>query len=269
MPYPDIIKVEKKDRIAWLTLNRPKSGNAFNTALFNRLKEVVQDFDEDRDVRVVVIRGEGKNFTTGLDLKEAIQTLLTGPAVDGREQLRNKILDLQECITSVEICRKPVIAAAHGICYGAGIDLLSACDIRIACEDALFSVRETKMAIIADLGTLQRLPDIIGQGWYRELALSGRNFTAAEAAQMGFVTRICPDRESLYDEAQKLALEIAANSPLAVEGTKEVARYTRENGVRAGLEFVAQKNAVMLYSEDLKEAMRAFMEKRPPQYKGK
>ena len=188
MPDPDIIQIEKKDHMAWLSLNRPETGNAFNMALFYRLQAIIAELDRDRDVRVVIIRGMGKNFTTGLDLKEAAQSLLTGPPVDGRGRLRQKILQLQGCVASIEKCRKPVIAAVHGICYGAGIDLLSVCDIRIAAETAVFSVRETKVAIIADLGTLQRLPNIIGQGWFRELALTGRDFSAAEAFRMGFIT---------------------------------------------------------------------------------
>ena len=176
---------------------------------------------------------------------------------------------LQESVNLIERCRKPVIAAVHGYCIGGGIDMTSACDIRMASKDAMFAIAETKVAITADMGTLQRLPSIIGQGWTRELALSGRFFTAAEALQMGYVTRVCEDRESLYEEARKLALEIAANSPLAVEGTKDVLNYSRDNGIYPGLDYVAQKNAVLLPSEDLGEALKAFQEKRAPEFKGK
>ena len=149
------------------------------------------------------------------------------------------------------------------------MDLISACDIRIASRDALFAVRETRTAIIADLGTLQRLPHIIGHGWFRELALTGRDFSAEEALRMGFVTRLCEDRDALYEEAKRLAQQIAECSPMTVQGAKEVINYSRDAGVRAGLEYVAQKNAALLPSEDLMEAFKSFMEKRAPRFKGK
>ncbi|MBI4774942.1 MAG: enoyl-CoA hydratase/isomerase family protein, partial [Deltaproteobacteria bacterium] len=206
--------------------------------------------------------------SAGLDLQEGA-TLLQGCAADARETLRKKILQLQDSMTAVERCRKPVIAAIHGHCIGGGIDLSSACDIRIAAQETIFSIRETKMAMVADLGTLQRLPTIIGQGWFRELALTGRDFSAEEALRMGFVTRICPDREQLYAEARKLADEIAANSPLAVQGAKDTILYTRDHGIAAGLQYVAQKNTSLLPCEDLVEAFQAFMQKRPPRFKGK
>jgi enoyl-CoA hydratase len=172
-------------------------------------------------------------------------------------------------LTSIERCSKPVIAAIHSHCIGGGIDLISACDIRIATEDAVFSIRETPMGIIADLGTLQRLPDIIGHGWFRELALTGRNFSAAEALQMRLVTRLCANRDELYAEAKNLADRFAACPPLTVQGTKEVILYSRDNGIDAGLQYVAQKNAAALPSEDVVEAVTAFMEKRKPSFKGK
>jgi enoyl-CoA hydratase len=162
-----------------------------------------------------------------------------------------------------------VIAAIHSHCIGGGVDLISACDIRLAAADTIFSIRETRMGIIADLGTLQRLPYIIGQGWFRELALTGRDFSADEALQMRLITRICENREQLYAEAQKLAVQISALPPLAVQGVKDVINYSRDNGVDAGLHYVAQKNAAALPSEDLMEAVTAFMEKRDPVFKGK
>jgi enoyl-CoA hydratase len=147
--------------------------------------------------------------------------------------------------------------------------LLSACDIRIATKDAVFSIRETRMGLIADLGTHQRLPHIIGQGWFRELALTGRDFTAQDALRMGFMTRLCEDRQRLYEEAKGIATQIAACPPLAVQGAKEVILYSRDHGVYAGMHYVAQKNAAALPSEDVTEAVRAFMEKRNPVFKGK
>ena len=261
-------KVEIKGQIAWLALNRPEKRNTMGTVFFKELSEHLENFDQDASVRVVVIKAEGKSFTAGTDLEEA-GSLLSGQAADQREGTRRKILKLQEGLTSIERCSKPVIAAVHSHCIGGGIDLISACDIRLATTDAVFSIRETPMGIIADLGTLQRLPFIIGHGWFRELALTGRNFSAQEALQMGLITQICADREALYAEAKKLADRIAACPPLTVQGTKQVILYSRDNGVDAGLQYVAQKNAAALPSEDVVEAVTAFMEKRKPVFQGK
>ena len=261
-------KVKTDHHIAWLTLSRPEKRNTMGLAFFEEIGELFDGFDRDPDIRVVVIKAEGKSFSAGTDLEEAAKLLGQGSA-DGRESMRNKILELQQGFTKIERCRKPVIAAVHSHCIGGGVDMICACDIRMATADAIFSIRETRMGIIADLGTLQRLPHIIGQGWFRELALTGRDFTAQEALQMGLVTRICDDPSTLYEEAEKLASQIAACPPLTVQGTKETLIFNRDNGIEAGLYYVAQKNAAALPSEDLFEAVSAFMEKREPVFKGK
>lgn len=262
-------KTEKDGYVTWLIFNRPEKRNAMNMEFFKGLTDHFEAFEEDPSVRAVVVRGEGKSFSAGLDLVEAATMFGSEPGADTREMNRKAIARAQESMSVIEKCRKPVIAAIHGYCLGAGVDLAAACDIRLASKDATFSVRETKMALIADLGTLQRLPYIIGHGWFRELALTGRDFSAAEALQMGFITRLCDDKESLYAEAKKLAGEIAGCSPLAVQGTKEVLLYSRDNGVYAGLDYAAQKNAAVLPCEDVVEAIQAFMQKRAPDFKGK
>ena len=268
MSNSDHFKADVEDHIAWLTLNRPEKRNVMGAAFFKELSDHLENFDNDSAVRVVVIKAEGKSFTAGTDLNEAA-SLLAGQGADQREDTRIKILALQDGITAVENCRKPVIAAVHSHCIGGGVDLISACDIRLATADAVFSIRETRMGIIADLGTLQRLPSIIGQGWFRELALTGRDFTAAEALQMGLLTRVCEERDALYAEAGTLASQIAECPPLTVQGVKDVILYSRDHGIDAGLNYVAQKNTAALPSEDVVEAVTAFMEKRKPDFKGK
>ena len=261
--------VEKEGHVAWLTFNRPEKRNTMTVEVFEGLTKLFVEFDDDPDVRVVVIKAEGKSFNAGLDLVEAGSIFSPNPTADLREETRRKIMLAQDSNTVIEKCRKPVIAAIHSHCIGAGVDMTSACDIRMATEDAIFAVRETKMALVADLGTLQRLPHIIGHGYFRELAFTGRNFSAAEALKMGFVTHVYKDRETLYEEAGKLAAEIAGCSPLAVQGTKDAIIYSRDHGVHAGLAYEAQKNAALLPCEDVMEAFAAFMEKRPPDFKGK
>lgn len=268
MNTDDPFAIEKDGYIAWLILNRPEKRNTMDLEFFGRLTQIFHEFDEDPKIRVVVIKAEGKSFTAGVDVS-SLDSLFQGGGSDVRETRKKKILQLQEGMNAVEKCRKPVIAAVHSHCIGAGVDLLSACDIRIASQDAIFSIRETKVAIVADVGTLQRLPHIIGHGWFGELALTGRDFTADEALRMGFVTHVCEDRDTLYEKAKKLADEVASCSPLAVQGVKEVILFSRDHGVYPGLEYVAQKNAALLPSEDMKEALQAFMERRPPEFKGK
>jgi enoyl-CoA hydratase/carnithine racemase len=261
-------KIEKEGNVTWLILNRPEKRNAMTWEFFTELSERFGTFDEAPEVRAVVIRAEGKMFTAGLDLVAAASLLGDGSA-SYREWLRKKILGLQEGMNAIERCRKPVIAAVHGPCIGGGVDLLSACDIRLAASDALFSIRETRLGIVADIGTLQRLPTIIGHGWTRELALTGRDFTAEEALKMGFITHLCPDREALFLETKKLAEEIAGLPPLAVQGAKDTILQARDNGIQAGLAYVAQKNAALIPNEDMMEAVAAFLEKRRPTFRGR
>ena len=268
MENESFLKVEKIGHIAWLILNKPKQLNTMTLEFFQEMRRIFEAFDADTDVRVVVIRAQGKSFTAGLDLVAAQALLGDGSAVY-RDWLRRKIIELQESMTAIEKCRKPVIAAIHGHCIGGGVDLTSACDIRIAAKAAIFSIRETRIGIIADIGTLQRLPHIIGQGWFRELALTGREWTAEEALKMGYITRLCEDSQALFEEARILAEEIASLAPLAVQGIKEVVNYSRDHGIQQGLEYVAQRNAALVPNEDMMEAVAAFLEKRIPQFKGR
>src|SRR5262249_50287335 len=154
-------------------------------------------------------------------------------------------------------------------CIGGGLDLASACDIRLASSDATFSLRETKIAIVADLGSLQRLPAIIGKGHTRELAFTGKTISAARAREIGLVNDRLPDREALAAAADALAREIARNAPLTVRGVKDVLDFGEGKTVAEGLAYVAAHNAAFLASEDLGEALAAFMEKREPRFQGR
>ena len=235
----------------------------------------------DTTVRAVVIGAKGPHFSVGLDLKAMGSLLTDGGDVraDGRTSAasmaarargaRSEVLRLQDAITAVARCPKPVIAAVHGYCIGGGVDLIAACDIRLASADAVFSVREAKMAIVADLGSLQRLPAIIGAGHLAELAFTGKDITAERAKEIGLVNDVAADAEGVLKAAQTLAAEIAANSPIAVQGTKAVLAANEGRTVAEGLDYVATWNAGMLASDDLTEAVTAFMEKRAPKFTGR
>ncbi len=269
-PNLTTLKLEIEGAIATVYLDRPGKANAMNAPMWQDLQDCFEWLGAEPSVRVIILAANGKHFCSGIDL--ALFGEVMGDDLEPSrksEALRRTILQLQGNLSAIEQCRKPVLAAIHSSCIGGGVDMVSCCDMRYCTEQAYFSIKEIDLAMTADVGTLQRLPTIIGHGWFRELALTGRNFTAAEALQMGFITRICDDQKELLSKAKKLAQEIAANSPLAVEGAKDVILYSRDNGIYPGLEYVAQKNASTLPCEDVMEAFKAFMEKRPPEFKGK
>ncbi len=182
------------------------------------------------------------------------------------EQLRRKILSLQASFNAVDNCRKPVLAAIQGYCLGGAIDLISACDMRYSTVDAKFSIKEIDMGMAADVGTLQRLPRIIGDGMMRELAFTGRTIRGDEARSIGLVNRTYADQQALMEGVLELARDIASKSPIAIRGTKEMIRYMRDHRVDDGLEYIATWNAAMLQSADIKVAIAAHMSKQKPDF---
>jgi enoyl-CoA hydratase len=282
MPDLEVLSIERDGHVATVWLDRPEARNAMGPAFWDDLVAAMTEVSTDVDIRAVVVAARGPHFSVGLDLK-AMAGLLTGGG-SGADRLRGDgppsmavravasragIKRLQRSITAVADCPKPVIAAIHGYCLGGGVDLACACDIRLASADALFSVRETKVAIVADLGSLQRLPRIIGKGHVAELAYTGKDVTAARAREIGLVNDVFADAGAVVAGAQAMAAEIASNSPLAVEGTKAVLTAGEDHSVAEGLDYVAAWNAGFLQSDDLVEAMTAFMAKRPPEFRGR
>ena len=272
-----VLSIEQHDAVATVWLDRPEARNAMGPELWTDLPRAMHAVSEDTDVRVVVVAARGPHFSVGLDLK-AMGSVLSGDGGDGSpapsmaaraRKSRREVLRLQASISSVALCPKPVIAAVHGYCIGGGVDLISACDIRLASADAVFSVREAKVAIVADLGSLQRLPAIIGAGHLAELAFTGKDIDAARAREIGLVNEVAADAGAVQASAAALAGEIAANSPIAVQGTKSVLAANDGRTVAEGLDYVATWNAGMLASDDLVEAMMAFMERRPPKFTGR
>ena len=192
-----------------------------------------------------------------------------GGLAGARTAFYDRVLEMQKAIDGVEACRKPVVAAIHNWCIGGGVDLVSACDIRLAAADAKFSVREVKVAIVADMGSLQRLPAIIGEGMTRRLALTGEDIDAARAEQIGLVSGVYPTLEDLLVAARAMCASLALNPPLVVQGTKRVLNASRDLPRAAALAQVATWNAAFLPSHDLTEAMTAFMERRAPVFEGR
>ncbi len=273
----EVLSIERDGAVATLWLDRPEARNAMGPALWSDLPVAMAELGADDEVRAVVVAARGPHFSVGLDLK-TMGSLLEGGGPPGRVQasaaararsVRTQIVRLQAAINAVAECPKPVIAAVQGFCIGGGVDLIAACDIRVASADAVFSVREAKVAIVADLGSLQRLPRIVGAGHVAELAFTGKDIDAARAFQIGLVNEVHLGAEATLAAARALAEEIAANSPLAVQGAKAILAANDGKTVAEGLEYVATWNAGMLASEDVSEAMAAFLEKRPPTFTGR
>jgi enoyl-CoA hydratase len=270
-----VLSVEHDDGVATLWLDREEQRNAMGPAFWADLPEQMAELSADPDVKAVVIAARGPHFSVGLDLKAMGSVLGGGGGGSGRTSraasaatARLEILRMQASISSVADCPKPVVAAIHGYCIGGGVDLITACDIRLASADALFSVRETKMAIVADLGSLQRLPGIIGAGHVAELAYTGKDISAARAKEIGLVNDVLPDAETAVKSAWGIASEIASNSTLVVQGTKAVLKMRDRRDIAEGLDYVAVWNSGFLQSDDLTEAVTAFIEKRPPKFTG-
>jgi enoyl-CoA hydratase len=287
----DVLSIDVDGHVATLWLDRPAARNALGPAFWVDLPRAMAELSGDDRVRAVVVAARGPHFSVGLDLK-AMAGLLSGagdgdpspspaasseaapspsapsPAAKARAT-RATVVRLQAAITAVADCPKPVVAAVHGYCIGGGVDLIAACDIRLASADAVFSVREAKVAIVADLGSLQRLPRIVGAGHVAELAFTGKDVDAGRARRIGLVNDVLPDADAVLAAARSLAAAIAANSPVAVQGTKAVLAANDGRTVAGGLDYVATWNAGMIASDDLTEAMTAFLEKRPPKFTGR
>lgn len=266
------LTVQTDGPVATVTLTGPGRGNRMGPEMWQEIPEVFARIDTDASIRAVVLRGSGQHFTYGLDLvamAPELGVLLEGGLAADRLALLALIERMQRTTRAVADCRKPVIAAVHGCCIGGGMDLVSAADTRMCSADARFSVREVKLAIVADVGSLQWLPHLIGQGWTRRLALTGEDIDAATAIRIGLVEEVLPDPDALFAAAARLAAQIADNPPLVVQGVKRVLSYGMGRPPEESFRQVALYNAATLPSEDLREAVAAFMERRGPVFKGR
>ncbi len=266
---PETLSIETADHVALVTLTRPTMPPVF----FTEIEAAFRELSQSADLRAVVVRSSCKSFSYGLDLPAAFQAMgkhFQGAATAGpRLEMLAHVRRLQASFNAIAACPVPVIAAIHGHCIGGGLDLIAACDVRLASADAKFSLRETKVAIVADLGSLQRLPAIIGKGHTRELAFTGKDIGAARAKEIGLVNDVLETPEALLAAAKAMAAEIAGNPPLTVRGVKEVLDHGEGRSVAEGLEYVAAWNSAFLATEDLGEALAAFLEKRKPSFKGR
>jgi enoyl-CoA hydratase len=260
--------VERHDSVIHLQLNRPEKANSMSPDFWNDLPRMAAAIDADPAIRCVVLSGAGRHFSSGMDLATFadINTMLSSEPGRAAFALRDLILRLQASLSSLEELRIPVIASIHGACLGGGIDLISACDLRVASTDSSFGIEEIQIGMAADVGTLQRLPKLIPPTIVNELAFTGRRFTAKEALQWGLVNSVHNDADSTLQAALDLAHSISKKSPLAIAGIKRAITYARDHGVRDSLEQIATWNAGMLRPNDLLKAIAAKATEQPVEF---
>lgn len=253
--------VEKDGPIATIWLNRPEKRNFMSWDFWHELPLVVEEINADESVKAFIVAAKGASFSIGIDLPDFVERfawLGDASGAEANERLHHFILTLQKGMRALGDSPKPSIAAIHRHCIGGALDLISACDIRYASADAIFSLREVKVAIVADMGSLQRLPYIIGEGQTRELALTGRDFGAEEAQRMGLLTQVLPDKETLYAAAQKTAAEMCENSAIVTRGVKYVMNKQRGMDIDRALDLVALYNSGFLQSKEFVDMVKGF-----------
>ena len=261
-------KVGISDHVANLILSRPDELNTMSRDFWVELGDVLEEINKNSEVRVVVMSSTGKHFCAGMDLSAFSNGVDNIP--DEKKPAHARIgeavyrvaKELQGYITSLEKIRVPVIAAIHGGCIGGAVDLVTACDIRLASKDAFFCIQEINIGMAADVGTLQRLPKIIPDSKMREMAYTGRRMYADEAKETGLVSDTYESQEEMLAAANELAKVIASKSPVAIYGLKAVMNYSRDHSVSEGLEYNALWSGAMLSQKDMTEAITANMEKR-------
>lgn len=264
MPYK-FFEIEKREKAAVIWLNRPRKRNFMNEDFWFELPEVVEKLENDDSVAVLVFAAKGSSFSMGLDITSFLDeqpALVDDSSAEKRHRLYKLILKMQKGMNAIEACSKPSIVVIHRHCIGAGLDLASACDIRIGAADALVSLREAKVAIVADMGSLQRLPAIIGEGKTRELAFTAKDIDADEALRIGLFNHVYDNKEAALEEALKMASEIAANPLFVVAGAKHILNKGIDMPRETALEYVAQYNAAFLHSTEFRQLVEKMQSRR-------
>ena len=266
-----LVTYHREESVGFITLNRPDKRNALNLAVWHALDRAIGAAEEDVEARAVVVTATGRSFCAGLDLspENELIPLITGQASAAQKvRFYREVKRVQAIHTRLERLSVPTVAAIQAHCLGAGLELVLCCDIRLCTEDALFALPEAKLAIITDVGGLQRLPKVVGQGHAREIAFRGHTFDAAYAASIGLVNAVFPDKETCDEHALEMAQEIATNPPLAVQGAKEVFLFNDVVPVDQALDYNAARSSMIMPSEDIAEAFAAYVQKRQGKFKG-
>ena len=268
MPY-DCFNLEISGGIAHLRFSRPDKFNSFTPEFWRELPAAINDISENAKARVIVLSAEGKHFTAGMDIAVFMQGGLDTPHKNRHttaEAFRFHVQSLQDTFSALENARQPVLAAIQGGTVGAGVDLVTACDCRYASADAFFCVQETAIGMTADVGTFPRLAKVIPEGWARQMSYTAERVPAEKAKEIGLVNEVFESHDALVDGVMAIAEKIAAHSPLAVTGCKQMINYARDHSTEDTLNHIALWNAAMLSTDDIKESYIAKTEKRAPNF---
>ncbi|TFW05332.1 enoyl-CoA hydratase [Oxalobacteraceae bacterium OM1] len=261
------ITLEIADKIARLTLARPADMNTMQPQLWRELTHALQRLQREAPARVLVISSTGKHFTAGM----ALDVFGSGIALDdrsaaGRANIVPQLTDMQQAFNLIEQLRMPVIAAIQGGCVGGGVDMVSACDIRLATADAFFCIQEINIGMTADLGTLQRLPKLIPEGIVHELAYTGRRLPAQRALAVGLVNEVFESQQAMLAAALQMAREIAEKPPVAIWGSKQAIHYARDHSTHDALQQMGWLQSGIWQTGNLVEAFQAKQQGRAPVY---
>ena len=262
---------EINNEVAYIWINRPEKKNAMDFDVWFGIPDLVNEINEKEEAKCILLLGKGDSFSAGIDIATFMGDMnlnenLSSTADDRRKTMK-LIDDMQGAFTTIANSKVPVIALAHGFCIGGATSMISACDIRLSTKDTKFSIGETKLGLVADVGALQRMPNIISKGDLRELAFTGRHFDGQHADKIRFVNAIYDSVEELHEAGIQLAEEIASNSRHIVGGTKNVLDKGEDLTTDQALDYVRLWNTSYLISDDLKEGVTAFFEKRDPDFK--
>lgn len=261
--------IDISDKVAHIQLSRPEKRNSMNLEFWDELPEIIGDIDREVRARVIVISSTGPHFSAGLDVQEFFNVINERGADERAHRISRgadfyqTVQKMQATFSALENCRIPVIAAIQGGCIGAGVDMVTACDMRYATEDAFFSVEEINIGMTADVGTFPRLVKLIPEGIVREMCYTGRRMPAGDAQSAGLVNRVYDDQQTMLTEVLAIAAEIAAKAPLAVHGCKRMINYSRDHTTADSLDYVGIWNASMFQPEEIMEALTARAQKRP------
>ena len=273
MPDPNTrpLHLEICDRIAHIRLDRPDRLNAMGRDFWTELPALVRDISDNARARVIVLSSTGKHFSAGMDLSvfaddPALSAPPAGDGTIGNEAFQHLVALLQRSFSCLEAARMPVLAAIQGGCIGGAVDMISACDIRYATEDAFFQIQEINLGMTADVGTFPRLCKLLPDGALRELAYTGRRLPSRKAQALGLVTEVYPDQPAMLAAVMSTAREIAEKAPLAIAGSKMMINYARDHTIAEALDRIALWQAGMHSRSAMAEALKAQQERRAPQF---
>lgn len=257
-------KMSQQNGVVEFTLCRPQELNSMSRAFWNELPQALRALEQAGDVRVLIIASTGRHFTAGMDLSVFSDGALATGNPRAREHLRQKALWLQESFNLLEKARFPVIAAIQGGCIGGGVDMVSACDIRLMTSDAFLCIQEINIGMMADLGTLQRLPRLLPEAIVRELAYTGDRLPASEAHRLGFANHLFATQDDMLAAARAMAAKIAGKPPLAIAGSKEMITFARDHDTATALNLCATWQAGMMDENEIAALMAARKQEAPP-----